>query len=164
MPIKNDIFFIDANYRYIMPFILLWEPAAALIKLISAELCRRGRQAIVILAEWLHQGFVPLCESRIISPALETESPLIWEDSTHMGNWWQHNSGERSTGKRTSGQSSTLSGHVRRSFISLQSSQVPTSLDLLSKTAQPASCNEFSGCYWDMKGGIFSFKASNSWD
>lgn len=79
---------------------------------ISAELCRRGRQAIVILAERLHQGIVPLCESRTISSAPETESPLIQEGSTHMGNWWQHNSGERSTGKRTSGQSSALSGHV----------------------------------------------------
>lgn len=33
MPIKNDIFFIDTNYRYIMSFTLLSEPAAALIKL-----------------------------------------------------------------------------------------------------------------------------------
>lgn len=33
MPVKNDIFFIDTNYRYIMPFIFLWETVAALINL-----------------------------------------------------------------------------------------------------------------------------------
>lgn len=151
MPIKNDIFFTDSNYRCIMPFILLWEPAAALIKLILTKLCHSREQAIAVPVEWLHRSVVPFCESRIISAATETQAPLIWEDSTHMGNRWQHNSGERNIRRRTLGQSSPLSRLVRRSVISLQSSQAPGSLDLLSKTSQPASYNEFSGCYWEMK-------------
>lgn len=44
---------------------------------ISAELCCRGKWAIVMLAEWLHQGLKPLRESRTVSPAPETESPLM---------------------------------------------------------------------------------------
>lgn len=45
--------------------------------MISAELCCRGEWAIVILAEWLHQGMEPFSEGRTISPAPETESPLM---------------------------------------------------------------------------------------
>lgn len=122
---------------------------------ISAELCCRGEWAIVILAEWLHQGMEPLRESRTISPVPETESPLIAKTAPIWATDDNLIVEKGALGKGTLGQSSTLSGDVGRSFISLLSSQVPGSLDLLSKSAQPASCNEFSECYWDMKERIF---------